>query len=171
MINIEKILIVILHDDLYWSILMATEISDILDNVLSIFKKKYEHIRNVYIELVSTPQDNCAGKCVMDLVGDFKYIGKMRSKDVRVDYIQIHNDPTYKIDDLIMTLLHEISHAITPYIERKVKNDWIIMDHSHKFYENFLLILDIAYQNKIITKKYDLRSLKNYDGKQAHHAD
>lgn len=46
---------------------------------------------------------------------------------------------------MIFTLLHEITHAIVPYHERKVKEKWIRIDHSDKFYKCFLEILNYAF--------------------------
>jgi hypothetical protein len=62
-----------------------------------------------------------------------------------------------------MTLLHEISHAITPYYERKVKDMWIRIDHSDKFYKNFHKIVLQAYDLKIIDRLYTISELKKID--------
>lgn len=83
----------------------------------------------------------------------------MRFRQVVSEYIQLEENEK----DIIFTLLHEISHAITPYFERKVKDKWIIVDHSDKFYDNFLTVLTIAFEKNIINKKYDLKSLKIRD--------
>ena len=42
------------------------------------------------------------------------------------------------------------THAITPQLERKVKNEYIRIDHSRLFYENFLELLNLAYKLKYI---------------------
>ena len=54
-------------------------------------------------------------------------------------------------------------HAVTPYCERKVKNQWIRFDHSHLFYNNFLDIINIAYSLNIIDRTYTLKELKQKD--------
>ncbi len=37
------------------------------------------------------------------------------------------------------------------------------MDHTNKFYDNFLDIMNIAYDSGIVSRKYDLKSLKRRD--------
>ena len=131
-----------------------------LNDILDIYKRIYPQIKNVHIKMVSPGSDKmCIGKCVMDIIGDFVYVGKMRYKQVIPEYIQLEENER----DIIFTLLHEISHAITPYFERKVKDKWVIMDHSDKFYNNFLAVLDIGFERKLVDKKYDLKSLRQRD--------
>ena len=60
-----------------------------------------------------------------------------------------------KENELLFIFIHECSHAITPHRERKVKNKFIRIDHSREFYENFLKLLNIAYNNKLINQKFN----------------
>ncbi len=98
---------------------------------------------------------------VNDLFGEYYYItNKMRCRDIIPSDIIIEENT---LDVMIFTLLHEITHTITPYVERKIKDVWINMDHSNIFYDNFLKIIEHAYNNKIINKQYDMKQLRQKD--------
>lgn len=53
--------------------------------------------------------------------------------------------------------------------ERKVKNSWIRLDHSDKFYTNIIKILNLAYELKIIDYRYTIKELKRKDGFRENH--
>ena len=57
----------------------------------------------------------------------------MRSKKTKSNIIHLTQGDAH----MLMVLLHELAHVMTPYIERKVKGEWIRIDHSNVFYENF----------------------------------
>lgn len=87
------------------------------------------------------------------------HIGKMRYKNSITSCITLlENDK-----NIMFTFFHEVTHAITPYYERKVKNSWIRMDHSDKFYKNFMDIMKYAYEKKYILRTYTLTELKRRD--------
>ena len=131
-----------------------------VNKILNIYKKKYPELNKLHIKIVPLNNDStCVGKCELTLIGEFINIGKMRYRHVIPDFIQL----TENDKDITFTLLHEISHAITPYYERKVKDQWICMDHSDKFYKNYLDVVKIAFFNKIIDKEYDMKALKIRD--------
>ena len=133
-----------------------------IEEILKFYKGIYKKLEPVYIKILPEIKNtNCIGRCNLETYGDFMFIGKMRYKKTKANYIEL----TQSDKNITFTLLHEISHAITPYYERKVKNEWIIVDHSDKFYKNFLEITKIAYENKIIDKEYTLKMLKREDAK------
>ena len=108
--------------------------------------------------------DDFQGYCDSTQVGDFYFVGKMRCKDIVVNSIGINiNGNNSDIKSLIFTFLHEISHALTPYCERKVKGDWVRLDHCDQFYKNFMDIIEIAYVRGFIHKLYTLSELRRKD--------
>lgn len=133
-----------------------------IEEILKFYKGIYKELESVHIKILPEIKNtNCIGRCNLETYGDFMFVGKMRYKKTKANYIEL----TQSDKNITFTLLHEISHAITPYYERKVKNEWIILDHSDKFYKNFLEITKIAYENKIIDKEYTLEMLKREDVK------
>lgn len=58
-----------------------------------------------------------------------------------------------KEDKLIFIFIHECSHGITPVVERRVKNEYVRIDHSRHFYDNFLRLLNIAFEHKLYSYK------------------
>lgn len=134
-----------------------------LTDILAVYQRIYPQLKDITIRIATVKEDTtCTGKCIMDLdlEDDFEYVGKMRQKRAIPRCIIITAS-----NDMVFTLLHEITHAITPYTERKVKNTWVIIDHSDKFYGNFLLVMDIAARYGFTGKKYELKSLKLRDAR------
>ncbi len=131
-----------------------------VNELLKFYQKIYPILEPVYIKLVpKIKNSNCVGRTMTVPVGEFMIVGKMRYVNIKPQYIEL----TQNDKNIIFTLLHEITHGITPHYERKVKEQWIVMDHSDKFYTNFLQIMNIAYENEIIDKKYTLTMLKKED--------
>jgi hypothetical protein len=126
-------------------------------NILDAFKKFYPQLNNVKLLFQENNKFNIA-QCEVEPYGDHIYIGKMRYKFIIPKTILLSHEK-----NIVMSLLHEITHAITPQYERKIKNEWIILDHSNKFYQNFLIICNIAYKQKIINKQFNIKELYKFD--------
>lgn len=127
------------------------------ENILKEFAKIYEEFKNVKVKFQE--HDIFKGYCTSYPIGDYGYVGKMRYKLKKTTAITINP----KLQDVTFVFLHEMSHVITPYYERKVKNEWIRLDHSDKFYTNFHKVIEIAYKLKIINTMYDMKELKRRD--------
>ena len=121
------------------------------------FSLVYPELKDVKLKIIKN--DDYIGACNSVYYGEFFYIGKMRYKMQKTDSIFL----TENDKNIMLSFLHEIAHAITPYYERKVKNIWIRMDHSDKFYKNFFDIVSLAYQKKFITKMISMSELKKQD--------
>lgn len=127
------------------------------ESIIKNFEKVFVEFKNVKIKFKSN--EYFCGMCVSEPYGEYFYIGKMRYRLTKIKSIILNpNSP-----NLIFTFLHECSHVITPYYERKVKNNWIRLDHSDKFYANFMKIIQIANELKIIDLKCTIRELKKLD--------
>jgi Zn-dependent peptidase ImmA (M78 family) len=129
-------------------------------NILRAFSKIYAQLENVKLK-TELSHDSFQGYCVSEEVGEFTYAGKMRMKNTITQYIAIDttNDPA----NVLFTFLHEMAHAITPYCERKVKNTWVRLDHSDRFYKNFFDIMEIAFAKGFVNIPYTMRELKKKD--------
>jgi len=121
--------------------------------ILNEFKKIYPELSLVKIKYFS--HDNFIGCCETTKYGDFTYEGKFRYQLIIPKIIKLKTQD----EAIIFTLLHEIAHAITPYYERKIKNEWIRLDHSDKFYKNFHKIMLDAYEMKIVDKQFTLKKI------------
>jgi hypothetical protein len=128
---------------------------DKLINLLAIFSKYYPDLKNVNVEI--TKYNNLyIARCLVDKVGEYINVKKGRILNITPKkIIMTEVAMNKKEDDLLFTFIHECTHAITPHRERKVKNKFIRIDHSRHFYENFLKLLNIAFDNKIIKQKYN----------------
>lgn len=136
-----------------------------MDAVLRTFQTLYPSLREV--NLVWEPlASHTLGLCVNNWAGPYIAMSKkMRCKENRPTCIKLSPNMVNK-EEQTLTLLHEIAHAVTPYIERKVKNEWLPVHHSHVFYTNFLAILRIAHGYGFISKLHTVKSVKCWDGKQ-----
>lgn len=71
------------------------------------------------------------------------------------------------MSDGVISFIHECAHGITPQRERKVKHEYIRIDHSRQFYENFSELLSFAYERKYISYRFtnieERNDLKLYD--------
>ena len=93
---------------------------------------------------------------MVDKVGDYINVKKGRILNIIPKKIIMSDVVMKKKDEeLLFIFIHECTHAITPHRERKVKNKFIRIDHSREFYENFLKLLNIAYNNKVIYQKFN----------------
>lgn len=127
------------------------------ENILKQFSKIYEELKDVKIKFQS--HDLFKGYCNSIPIGEYEHIGKMRYKQKKTISITINPD----LPDKLFVFLHEMTHAITPYYERKVKNEWIRLDHSDKFYTNFHKVMEIAFKLNIVDNVYDMKELKRRD--------
>jgi len=134
---------------------------NILKSILKTFAHKYPTLRDVEIQIL--PKDlkikHC-GYCDLTPYGDFVVKGKNRFKKIRPTKINVwHNND---LDRLIFTFLHEMSHAITDYCERRTTTGlWVVTDHNRQFYENFFTITNLAYDYKFTKNKFkDVETLK-----------
>ena len=126
-----------------------------LINLLTVFSKYYPNLENIELEIVKYNNLYIA-RCLVDKVGDYINVKKGRilniipKKIIMTDVVMKKKD-----EELLFIFIHECTHAITPHRERKVKNKFIRIDHSRDFYENFLKLLNIAYNNKVIYQKFN----------------
>lgn len=127
--------------------------------IIKEFSKIYPSLENINVVIVKNNKE-FVGKCTSESYGDYVYIGKMRYKNSVTSCISL----TETASDMTFVFFHEMTHAITPYYERKVKSQWVRMDHSDKFYKNFMDIMKIAYEKKYIGREYSLQELKKRDG-------
>ncbi len=131
-----------------------------INNILKLYQKIFPVLEGVYIKIVpKIKNSDCIGRCNFEVVGKFIFIEQVRYKHIRPKYIEL----TQNDKNIIFTLLHELAHAITPHYEKKVDDRWTIIDHSDYFYDNYLKIMNIAYENNIINKKYTFEMLKKDD--------
>ena len=126
-----------------------------LNNLLNDFSNKYPQLKDVQIEII--PYNNLyIARCLVDKVGNYIPVKKGRILNVIPRKILLTNIViNKKPDDMIFIFIHECTHGITPQRERKVKNNYIRIDHSRQFYENFLDLLSFAYELKYISYKYN----------------
>ena len=114
------------------------------------FSKIYPCFKHVDIETCSYNNLYIA-RCVGDITGDYKIIKKGRIINILPKKIILSDVALKKKeDDLLFIFIHECTHAITPRVERKVKNEYVRIDHSRLFYEKFLELLNVAYNLKYI---------------------
>jgi len=114
------------------------------------FSKIYPCFKHIDIETCSYNNLYIA-RCVGDITGDYKIIKKGRIINILPKKIILSDVALKKKDeDLLFIFIHECTHAITPRVERKVKNEYVRIDHSRLFYENFLELLNVAYNLKYI---------------------
>ena len=122
------------------------------------FSKKYPCFKNVEIE-TCTYNNLYIARCMVDVIGDYEQIKKGRIINVLPKKIILSDVALKKKEeDLLFIFIHECTHAITPRVERKVKNEYIRIDHSRLFYENFLELLDLAYN--LIYINYTFSNIK-----------
>jgi hypothetical protein len=131
-----------------------------LKDVFSFFKVKYPELKQVKLEF--TPYTNkykYQGRSHIDVIGSFENNGKNRYKKIKPLSIELIDG----YSNILFTLLHEIAHCITKYRERKIKEEWVILDHGDDFYKSYHDILNYAYEKKIIQKKFSLNEIKKFD--------
>ena len=122
------------------------------------FSKIYPCFKHVDIETCSYNNLYIA-RCVGDITGDYKIIKTGRIINILPKKIILSDVALKKKDeDLLFIFIHECTHAITPRVERKVKNEYVRIDHSRLFYEKFLELLNVAYNLKYIN--YTFSSIK-----------
>jgi len=119
--------------------------------------------------------DIYAGFMKSDIVGDWKYENKRRVCSCEPKSIHIRmkiNGNLVEETFVVLTLLHEIAHILTPVVQEKdkVTNKWFFNNHSLLFYQNFTKMLRWADNNKIyhITHsfsgdKYKLSNIQRLD--------
>lgn len=134
---------------------------DLLKNILKTFAHKYPSLSDVEIQVLEKDMKikHC-GYCDLIPLGDFVVMGKNRFKKVQPLKICIWH--SNDLDRLVFTFLHEISHAITDYCERRTKSGlWVVTDHNRQFFENFLILTNLAFEFKFIKSKFpNIEALK-----------
>ena len=131
------------------------------ENIIKNLEKIFIEFKDVEIKFKSNKY--FCGMCVANTYGEYYYIGKMRYKLTKTKSIILNQDAP----NIMFTFLHECTHVITPEYERKVKDKWIRLDHSDKFYTNFMKIIQIANQLKIIELNCTIKELKKLDDSNA----
>jgi hypothetical protein len=131
------------------------------ENIIRDFEKIFVEFKDVKVKFKSN--DFFCGMCVGEPYGEYYFIGKMRYKLTKTKSIILNQQSP----NIVFTFLHECSHVITPQYERKVKNEWIRLDHSDKFYVNFMKIIEIANHLGIIELRCTIKELKKLDDSNA----
>ena len=130
------------------------------------FSKKYPCFKEVEIEIC--PYNNLyVARCMADKIGDYILIKKGRIRNIIPRKIILTDAALKKKEDeLLFIFIHECTHAITPQFERKVKNEYVRIDHSRLFYENFLELLNLAHKLKYIDYTFtDVKDLMIKDNR------
>lgn len=125
-----------------------------LKKLLKIFSQTYPQLQNIEIE--ASPDDTTfVARCLVKVVGDFIQVKKGRIRSVVPQKILITECAFLKdSQELLFIFIHECTHGITPQRERKVKNNYIRIDHSRHFYTNFFKLLKIAEDNKFLSQSF-----------------
>jgi len=126
-----------------------------MQKLLKIFSKTYPKLENVEIEVV--PDNSIfVAQCLVEVAGKFIQVKKGRIRLVVPQKILITECAFLKdTQDLFFIFIHECTHGITPQRERKVKNNYILLDHSRDFYNNFFKLLKIAKENKFLSQSFN----------------
>ena len=125
-----------------------------LEQLLKVFSQTYPQLQNVEIE-VAQNDTTFVARCLVEIVGDFIQVKKGRIRPVAPQKIMITECAFLKDpQDLLFIFIHECTHGITPQRERKVKNNYIRIDHSRDFYNNFFELLKIAEANKFLSQPF-----------------
>ena len=125
-----------------------------LEQLLLVFSKTYPQLQNINIE-VSPNDTTFVARCLVDIVGDFIQVKKGRIRLVVPQKILITQEAFLKDpQELLFIFIHECTHGITPQRERKVKNNYVRIDHSRDFYNNFLELLKIAETHQFLNRSY-----------------
>ena len=145
---------------------ITIKIMEHLEKILSLFTQSYSQFKDVKITQI--PFNNLyIARCNADKDGDYYIIKKNRLINVIPTEI-ILTDKAMKlsIDKLTFVFIHECSHGITPHVERKVKNKYVRIDHSRLFYNNFYILLKLAYTNNLSTYlPKNIKELMNKDNR------
>ena len=126
-----------------------------LKQLLIVFSKTYPQLKNVEIEL--SPNDTTfVGRCLVEVTGDFIMVKKGRIRNVTPRKILITECAFEKdIQELLFIFVHECTHGITSQRERRVKNNYVRIDHSRDFYNNFFELLKIAKEHKFLNQSFN----------------
>lgn len=125
-----------------------------LKKLLIVFSKTYPQLKNVEIE-VSPNDTSFIARCLVDIIGDFIMVKKGRIRTVSPRKILITECAFLKdFQELLFIFVHECTHGITPLRERKVKNNYVRIDHSRDFYNNFFELLEIAKSHKFLNESF-----------------
>ena len=111
-----------------------------LEKLLRLFSQTYPQLQNVDIDIIPD-NPTFVAQCLVEAEGDFIPVKKGRVRLVTPQKILITKCAFLKdSQELLFIFIHECSHGITSQRERKVKNNYIPMDHSRDFYNNFFSI-------------------------------
>ena len=128
--------------------------------MLESYKLKYPILLDTYLIFTEkTNKFDFFGRSNIDTIGNYIVNGKNRYKNIKTISIEL----VVGYDNILYTLLHEITHCTIQYRERKIKNDWIILSHGDDFYKKYVEIIDYAYTLKIINTKYTIDEIKKFD--------
>ena len=127
---------------------------DKITALLAIFSKTYPQLKDIEIEVI--PYNNLfVAKCLVDKIGDYIPVKKGRIYDIIPRKILLTTCAMEKREqELLFIFTHECTHGITPHRERKVKNNYVRIDHSRHFYIQFFKLLLIANEYNYIIRKF-----------------
>jgi len=122
--------------------------------LLSVFSKTYPQLKDIEIEVI--PYNNLfVAKCLVDKIGEYIPVKKGRIYNITPKKIILTTHAMEKREqELLFIFIHECTHGIIPHRERKVKNNYIRIDHSRHFYTQFFKLLLIANENNFIIQKF-----------------
>ena len=124
-----------------------------LQKILDLFSNYHPQFKKVKITIIDYDYVFVA-KCKGKSTGEYYIQKKNRLRDIIPTEILLTKAATKeKESKLIFIFIHECSHGITPTVERKVKNDYVRIDHSRHFYDNFLRLLNIAFEHNLYSYK------------------
>ncbi len=126
-----------------------------INKLLLVFSETYPLLKNVTIETEAYTNIFVA-MCLVDRVGEYISVKKGRILNIIPKKIILTSVALEKNEnDLIFIFIHECTHCITPHREKKVKDNYIRIDHSRQFYENFLKLIEIANKSKYYEQTFD----------------
>lgn len=128
-------------------------------HLLVLLSNRYPVLRNVKV-IIDPDTDAYFGYIVTEKVSDYIYTSnKSRYREVIPKVIHV----TRNDNDKLITFLHEVTHGITPMVERKVRNEWVEVVHGREFHDNFLQLCNYCCELRILPKPMTEKELRMRD--------
>ena len=126
-----------------------------INKLLMVFSETYPLLKDVVIE-TEEYSNLYVAKCMVDKIGEYINVKKGRILNIIPKSIILTTAALEKEEkDLIFIFIHECTHCITPHREKKVKDSYIRIDHSRRFYENFFILIKIANKSKYFDQTFE----------------
>lgn len=119
------------------------------NKLLSKLQKKIPELQNIKLNKIDEFKPSLIdyyGYTDADIIQDYyKYYDNKKCRILPMKasniYIRTQSDnKTFSDNKIIYILLHEIAHCLTPYVEIKDGNKWVVEHHSRLFYGNLLRV-------------------------------